>query len=475
MTHKLKWQVERNKPPIPFPHHVFWWQSPDGSRVLAYHTVGSYSEDVDERRIAEQLEVMKSRHGLNLLMYLYGRGDHGGGPTEEMVIRAGRIAEKGVFDLKFAKAIEFFEEVEKIASSQSVKVPVVNDELYVKTHRGTYTTEAAVKVSNRRCENLLLNAERFSILASSLLGAPYPSEELRRLWELLLLNQVHDNLDGTSIEQAYQDGMLDYLKIRLDGGRLLKEAIRAIASRIDTSKLGRTLLVFNPLPWTRSGVVEVEGLKDVSIIDLDGTPLPVQYDSETGNLIFIAHQVPGLGYKAYILKKETLTKAETDLKVEGLILENSFLRVVVDESTGNLVSIYDKVNGFELLDPERGGNFLKLFVDRPPGGFVGALIGEPAWNIYLGPADDPQTTSVKLIEEGPVRARVKVEKRFGTSRFTMYISLYAYTPRVDFEVKAFWNEEYRFAKIGFAPSFKAPYATYEIAYGAIQRYAHTLR
>jgi len=82
---------------------------------------------------------------------------------------------------------------------------------------------------------------------------------------------------------------------------------------------------------------------------------------------------------------------------------------------------------------------------------------------------------VKLIEEGPVRARVKVEKRFGTSRFTMYISLYAYTPRVDFEVKAFWNEEYRFAKIGFAPSFKAPYATYEIAYGAIQRYAHTLR
>jgi len=470
MTHKLKWQVQRNNPPIPFPHHVFWWESPDGSRVLSYHTVGGYNGDVREAYIVGQLGVLKAKHGLNMLMYLYGHGDHGGGPTEDMVLRAKEIAEKGVVDLRFARAEEFFREVEKTTGCSSVNIPVVNDELYVKTHRGTYTTEAIVKVSNRRCENLLMNVERLSVIAG-LFGAAYPAEELRRLWELLLLNQVHDNLDGTSIEQAYQDGVVDYLKIKLEGGRLLDRAVKTIASRVDTSKLGRSLIVFNSLPWSRDGVVEVEGLDDVMLVDSEGSPVPVQHDAETGKLIFIARGVPGLGYKAYSIREAGGEDAETDLRAEGLTLENSFLKVVVDESTGDLVSVYDKVNGVELLDGGKGGNFLKLFIDRPPN----APRGEPAWNIYLGPADDPETISVELVEKGPVRARVKVVKRFGTSRFTIYISLYAYTPRVDFEIRAFWNEEYRFAKIGFAPSFKPPYATYEIAYGAIQRYAHTFR
>ncbi|MEM2740359.1 MAG: alpha-mannosidase, partial [Candidatus Bathyarchaeia archaeon] len=368
MTHKLKWQVERNNPPIPFPYHIFWWRSPDGSRILAYHTVGSYNEDVNESRISSYLDVMKDKHGLDILMYVYGRGDHGGGPTEDMVLRSLDISRSGIFDLRFSRAEDFFLEAEKIV--EGVDIPTIDDELYVKTHRGTYTTEAVVKVSNRLCENLLLNLERFSSIAYTF-GYSYPYEEVKRLWELLLLNQVHDNLDGTSIEQAYQDSMLDYIRIRREGSGLLSKALKAIASRIDTSIAERSIVVFNPLPWARDSVVEVEDLGGVSIADLDGKPIPVQRDAETGRLIFIAKGIPGLGYRVYSIVDGADVCMDTDLKVEGFTLENSFVKVIVDPSKGRVSSIYYKIDRVELLDRSRGGNLLELFVDRPPNAPLG--------------------------------------------------------------------------------------------------------
>ncbi|MBS7641820.1 MAG: glycoside hydrolase family 38 C-terminal domain-containing protein [Candidatus Bathyarchaeia archaeon] len=469
MTHKLKWQVERNNPPIPFPYHVFWWRSPDGSVVLAYHTIGSYNEDVSESKISNYLDVMKSKHGLDIIMYVYGRGDHGGGPAEDMVVKVLDISRRRVFDLKFSKAEDFFDELERIVS-RGVSIPIVNDELYVKTHRGTYTTEAIVKVWNRRCENLLLNLEKFSSIAYTL-GYSYPYDDIRNLWELLLLNQVHDNLDGTSIEQAYQDGVLDYMHIMRRGSCLLSKALNNIASRIDTSKARKPLIVFNPLPWPRTDIVEVDGLDDVSIVDSDGNLVPIQRDVESGRLMFIARGVPGLGYRVYDIIDFIDAYMDTDLKIEGFTMENSFIKVVVDPYTGCVSSIYDKINGLELIDRSKGGNFLELFVDKPPN----APLGEPAWNIYLGSSDKPRLLSIEIIESGPVRARVRIRKSFGRSLFTLYVSLYAYTQRVDFEIRAYWDEEYRFAKIGFSPSFKAPYATYEIAYGVIQRYTHVFR
>jgi alpha-mannosidase len=469
MTHKLKWQIHRNNPPIPFPYYIFWWQSPDGSKVLSYHTVGSYSEDVNKETIINHLKILKDKHGLSILMHIYGRGDHGGGPTEDMVLKAKNILDEGTINLKFARAEEFFKEVEESLRGGAA-LPTVNDELYVKTHRGTYTTEAVVKVHNRRCENLLINVEKLSVIAN-LFGVSYPSEDIRVLWEKLLLNQVHDNLDGTSIEQAYQDGILDYMKIKLEGKRLLNKALKAVTSKINTSSINRSLIVFNTLPWDRDDIVEIESQEDISLIDVDGNLMPIQRDSETGKLMFIARRVPGLGYKVFSVMEPREGRFKTDLMVNGLTLENSFVRVTVDKSTGNLISIYDKVNGAEVLNGAKGGNFLKIFVDKPPN----APGGEPAWNIYLGPSDDPETVSVDLIESGPVRSRVKITKRFGTSSFIMYVSLYAYMPRVNFEIRSFWNEEYRFAKIGFTPRFKPPYATYEIPYGVIQRYTHTFR
>ncbi|MBM4400848.1 MAG: alpha-mannosidase, partial [Crenarchaeota archaeon] len=158
LTYKLKWQIERMRPPIPFPYYLFWWQSPDGSKVLACHTVGSYSERLDHRyadiMMLSQIEELKRVHGIDQLLILFGLGDHGGGPTEDMIVKASELKKReGYPQIRFSTSREYLEKI--LSTADEEKLPTVNDELYVKTHRGTLTTEAMMKRENRRCEVLL--------------------------------------------------------------------------------------------------------------------------------------------------------------------------------------------------------------------------------------------------------------------------------------------------------------------------------
>lgn len=197
VTHKLKWQTELNDPPVPFPYHIFWWEAPDGSRVLAFHTVGDYNNQVLPAQMLEYLGTLKSVHGVDKLLILYGKGDHGGGPMPEMIDRAEAAMHDPNFPtVRFVKALDYFHEIEGLP--QSKQYPVVDDELYVKTHQGTFTTDSQVKRDNRRSEVLLTDAEKFALVAGQF-GMPYPESSLHELWEKVLFGQVHDNLDGSSI------------------------------------------------------------------------------------------------------------------------------------------------------------------------------------------------------------------------------------------------------------------------------------
>jgi alpha-mannosidase len=476
LTHKLKWQVERMKPPIPFPYYIFWWESPDGSRVLAYHTVGSYSEDVNPMRMLEQLALLKKRHGLNKLLVLFGRGDHGGGPTEGMVKEALRlmgIVDPAVYPKVILSTSErWFKEVKGV--SEILSFPVVRDELYVKTHRGTYTTEAKVKLHNRRCECLLLTAERFASIAM-LLGMAYPSEDLKNAWKLLLLNQVHDNLDGTSIEEVYIQAEKDYGEVYRIGRKVLEEALNVIASKIDTRCKGFPVLVFNPLSWLRSDVVELplEGelktVKAFKVFDCFGRETPVQIVEDGRKAIFIAEDVPAFGYKLYYLTTSSDESTNPNLKVGEFFLENEFLRVEMDDRTGYVTRIYDKVNGRDVLSDSGKGNVLQMYEDKPPN----APGGEPAWNMYLGSLTElEKIEEIRLVEKGPVRASIKIVRKYGGSTFEQYISLYSKIPMVEFTLKADWHEKYKTLKVAFPLRFKNHWATYDIPFGAIQRYQY---
>ncbi len=479
LTFKLKWQIERMDPPIPFPYYLFWWRSPDGSKVLAYHTVGKYNERLDapfaEALLLAQLEELKRVHGIDQLMVLFGLGDHGGGPTRRMVEKA--LTLKGRKDyprIVFSRAEEYFNQILKL--SREKELPTVNDELYVKTHRGTLTTEAMMKTKNRRCEVLLLTMERFYSIARRF-GVKYPKEELRSCWRRLLFNQVHDNLDGTSIEQVYQDAATDYREIELSASRM--GHLRPIAERINTLKDGciKALVIFNPLPWRRRSVVEIPkgdlGNGDLKIIDQNRAEVQLQTSNTDGkeNLTFIA-EMPPMGYKVYwVTESRRSERSKTDLKVEDYRLENSHLTVEIKPNLNHAIQIYDKENRRVVFNPNKGGNILEIYEDRPPN----APDGEPAWNIYLGSKCEPEASRVYVVERGPIRGRIRIERTFGNSTFIQDVILYKDARWVEFEVSIDWHEHYRFAKIAFPLNISASWATYEIPYGAIQRYDHSLR
>jgi len=246
VTHKLKWQTERNSPPVPFPHHLFWWEGPDGSRVLAYHDYGAYLERVIPETLHDNMNQLKKEHGLDKLLVVFGKGDHGGGPLPDMLERANRLAKDESFpSVHFSKGVEYFDMIK--AEPQSEDIPVFNDELYLKTHRGTLTTDSQVKRDNRLCETLLANVEKFAFVAQQS-GFVYPQKTIQDLWEKLLYGQVHDNIDGTSLQMVYLDAATDYAQLNRNAGELLDSALKTISGNLDTSGEGQALIVFNPHP-----------------------------------------------------------------------------------------------------------------------------------------------------------------------------------------------------------------------------------
>jgi alpha-mannosidase len=478
VTHKLKWEIELNDPPVPFPYHLFWWEGPDGSRVLAYHTVGDYCQEVKPEQMVEYLATLKSVHNVNKLLILYGKGDHGGGPMPEMINRAEVLMHDPSYPtIRFVKALDYFHAIE--ALPQSKQFPVVNDELYVKTHQGTFTTDSQVKRDNRLCEVLLTNAEKFALVANQF-GAPYPQNALQELWEKVLFGQVHDNIDGSSIAEVYRDAATDYAEIKIQGKKILDSSLATIGRQVDTQGKGRAILVFNSLPWERTDLVSLDssnfaGLKYFKIIDNTGRLVPYQIIKEGGveKALFFADRVPGLGYRQFrVVGSDSRPDFETDLKVSGFKLANSQVEVDIDPDSGNLKSL--KKTGMEtnFLRENQHGGALEVWEDKP----TNNPWGESAWNICLGKDHQlDQAESVKLLESGPIRALMQVKKSFGKSSFQENIILYSHADRVDFELSADWHEKYRFAKVAFPLNLKSAFATYEIPFGAIQRFDCTLK
>lgn len=473
LTSKLNWQIQRMDKPIPFPYHIFWWEAPDGSRVLAYLTPGGCNQVVDPIRILHQLDALKRKHGFPKLLVLFGHGDHGGGPNRDMIERALTLSSGGEFPhVSFTRAHDYFNMLE--GASRDRPFPVYKDELYIKTHRGTFTTEARIKKFLRRAERWLLDAEKLSTLAMLLEGKPYPDDELLNAWKSLLYITTHDILDGTSIEHVYVDVFREEAPLIEEvTGKIIESSLRYIASKIDTGGLSRPILVFNTLSWPRSGIVEVALRRsdpgNFGILSPEDAVAKSQVVEEDGvrKLIFLAEDVPAMGYKVYDLREGLEPSFSSSLSADISRLENEFLRVEVDPHTGLVSRIYDKVNGREVLDSSGKGNLLQLYEDRPPG----APAGEPAWNIYLGEMVElTEADSVRLVEEGPLRSLIRVSRKRGNSRLTQEVVLYDGIPYVEFRLKAYWAEKYKMLKASFPLSFENDHATYEIPYGAIQRY-----
>jgi alpha-mannosidase len=452
---------------------LFWWEAPDGSRVLAYN-FGDYSGGVDPGIGNQPLEFARA-FGVKDALHVYGVGDHGGGPTRADIESALELQRRLIFPrVKFSTAQGYFDKV----LSQTTEFPVVRDELNF-TFRGCYTTHADIKRWNRISENLLPTAEAFSALAAAY-GRAYPRDDFTAAWRNTCFNQFHDIFDGSAIHGSYEYSRGLFEQAYKVGSEALAGALGAIAARVDTRGGGAAVVVFNPMAWDRIDTVAAAvdlpaGTAQVRVTDDRGKQVQAQTagrDATSGKLsvTFIA-EAPSLGYRVFHIEPAPAGRkydggAEAD---DGGRLENEFWRVQVDPANGAITSIYDKRRKLELVPGGERANLLQALFEKPHG-MSAWEIGEISRTENLdGPAE------VRVAQRGPAAAAIRVTRKWRASTFTQDITLYAGLERIDFITTADWREigtaqaDFPMIKVAFPAALARGEATFEIPFGSIVR------
>jgi alpha-mannosidase len=494
VTQKMAWN-DTNK----LPFKLFWWESPDGSKVLTYFPADYANDNLNPVRHSYNFMLARQNiPNMTEMMDLFGVGDHGGGPTRAILGEGLHWMEPGkvAAHMKFGTAQSYFNGIEgnlipdsrvwdydsiakgftpPSAPEGKLAIPTWKSELYFEYHRGVMTTQAKHKQSMRDSEEWTLNAEKFASLAW-LQGMPYPADELTDAWKKITFNTFHDSAAGSGIATIYKEAQQDYEHVKLATGAISQSAIKTLAADVDTHVAsGVPVLVFNPLAWKRSGAVMIDvqlpsaPKNGVAVLDAANHVLPSQVVSadkptHSYKLLVVIKDVPSMGYKLLRVDAESKPFAH-DLQVEGLTLENSAIKVTVDKQTGCITSLYDKRSKFESIANGGCGNQLQAFKDLPK--------EYDAWNIDPGTLDHftpiDRADSVELLGKGPVRSAIRVTRTWNSSKFVQEIVLDADSDHVDVVNDIDWHETHVLLKAAFPLAASSNKATYEIPYGTIQR------
>ncbi|MGB2868888.1 MAG: glycoside hydrolase family 38 C-terminal domain-containing protein [Bacteroidota bacterium] len=463
-----------------FPYRVFWWEGPDGSKILTYFPYDYVNEITHPYQLVDWLRQFEANTGFKKMEVLFGVGDHGGGPSLEMMSRIDRLKTLDIFPtIEFGTSTSY---LDWIKSQDTKQLPTWDDELYLEYHQGTYTTQAAMKAENRKSEALLTNAEKFSTLAT-MFGKEYRSSDLEEAWRSVLFNQFHDILPGSGIRENYIDAAEKYKDAEAIGTFELNESLDRIAKYVNTAKVkkGTPLLVSNPLSWERTDVARVDlpegDMSDYSIFDHQGKEVPSQvvtHGKYSREVLFIAEKIPSLGYKLYELRKQKSSTMNSSLAITNTRVENEFFRIQLDPESGWLKSVVDKRTNREILSGQ--GNELLLLEDKPT--------AWDAWNVGLtGVAFPSRFRKIEIAENGPVCVVLRLSRDylkpgtkkefptedFPTSFFTQDIVLYKGVDRIDFKTNVDWWEDKTFLKVAFPVAVTDTVATYEIPYGTVER------
>jgi alpha-mannosidase len=489
VTSKLLWATDYTK----FPYRLFWWEAPDGSRLLTYFP-HEYANDFNPEQMTKDLSLYAPLiYGPKLkdspqMLYLYGIGDHGGGPTRTMLDQAKRLRDPNtVFPkIDFSTAKAFFADLNH--ELPNLKVPTWKDELYFEYHRGVYTSQADTKQRIRHDEELMLDAEKYASVAS-LFGRPYAQDQFELAWKNLLFDHFHDVMPGSGIAVNYLDAKRNLEDVARSANELTHGALDEILAHINTQGDGVPVVVLNSLSWPRVEAIEAEvqlpgPAKQIEVIDAAGQRVESQLlalDSVTNRAhLLILAATPAMGYKTYFVRSVAAVDANNGrlmqvVRASAGTMENGSVRVKVDPQTGCITSLYDLRNQTEALAPSETdtggprtsacGNLLQAFYDKPQ--------KWDAWNIDADFEkqhwDLDKADEVKLVEGGPLRAIIRVKKHFQNSTFVQDITMYAGVPRVDVKMQVDWHEKHILLKVAFPLSAHSDKATFEIPYGSIER------
>jgi alpha-mannosidase len=518
VTQKMAWN-DTNQLPFKF----FWWQSPDGSKVLTYFPHDYANDNLNPVRLARDFTIaQKQAAGLTGMMDLYGIGDHGGGPTRAILDEGRHWAYPSLPayvmpKIEFGTALPYFTALEKQIAPNSpvwdyasiakgytppppvagmVNIPTWKSELYFEYHRGVMTTQANHKKNMRESEVEMLDAEKWASLAWVLAGRAYPSSDFTEDWKKVLFNQFHDLAAGSGIGVIYKDAQKDYDVVRWSTNEIDANARQTIAEKINTSANGQheiPILVFNPLGWERSGEIRVKVQLTVSPQKYNSSSaFPArQADEVYGNIVsedlntgvtevsFDAQEVPPLGFKVFRLispwkpknvngnvrNVDSYYRAPQDNSGDYYTLQSTRdgLAVNVNAKNGCITSIHDKY-GYEWLAQNGCGNELQIFKDTPK--------DYDAWNIDPGTLDQSpilmtNADKVELVGEKFPKPFIRISRHWQDSKFVQTIRLEG--DQIDIDNEIDWHENHVLLKAAFPLAASGPFATYEIPYGTIDR------
>ncbi len=476
MTTKISWN-ETNQ----MPYDTFEWEGIDGTKVLTHFIcsrdykstleVGDFKTDhfttyngiINPSEIKGGWKRYQQKHLSDGILQAYGYGDGGGGPTKEMLEYQRRLSKgvPGCPKTKQSTVTDFFKELETQVKGNRY-VPTWSGELYLEYHRGTYTSMARNKKYNRQSEYALQNLELFATLDQQLLQGTYPKERINAQWEVLLRNQFHDILPGSSIKEVYDDSKVEYEALLGEVGQLSADKKAGLVAEIDAKK--GNVVVFNPNGHPMTAVVTV-AMADNHVTLYDGnTPLPTQVDTD-GNVLFLATKVPAKGYKTFVVQQEV--QAVGVCQVTEREIDTPFYRISLNEK-GQFTSLWDKRADRQLLKAGEVGNRLRSYEDKPH--------NYDAWDInnyYLEKSwDIDEVTSMKVLEQGAVQGSLQIHYRYLDSTVVQTITVYADNPRIDIRHEIDWKEKQILVKALFPVDIHTNKATFDIQYGNVERPTH---
>ncbi|ANS76720.1 alpha-mannosidase [Paenibacillus yonginensis] len=478
MTTKLGWN-DTNV----FPYDLFHWVGIDGTPMLSYLNHG-VNEHTTPKDIRDHWQSYREKAVHNEQMLLYGHGDGGGGVTREMLEYLDRSKLMvGQPASRYSTAKEFFEGI----SAANPELPAWHGDLYLELHRGTYTTHARNKRSNRKAEVLYREAELWNELARPAQQAAAREQALNSLhegWKLILLNQFHDIIPGSAITESYETSDKEYVEVFEKGQAGLQEGLTALASGIDTSKQaeGTPYAVFNSFGWSRSAAVRVElaeleaatGASGYAVCDESGQPLVA--DRDEGGLTVYVPDVPAFGYKTFWVKAANPASAQTAAAGRAQTARPSELNDTWEtdfysvrfNGRGEIISLFDKQAGREIVKPGEAANRFHFFHDRP-------TLWD-AWDIDTRyekqRAGEAELLEKRLVLAGQTKDVLRFRWRIGNSEITQDVIFYHQNRRIDFKTHVSWNEAHKLLKVGFPVDVLTEKATYEIPFGSLERVTH---
>lgn len=479
VTSKLSWNDTDRQP-----FDTFFWRGIDGTKTKAqlitaqefeseeifttYNSMLSVSEVMGAWKRYEPKSVNDE------VLVCYGYGDGGGGPTRAMVERGKRM-EKGIPGapkVKLEGVVPYLNRLGKRMDENADRFPIWNGELYLQLHRGTLTSVAKNKANNRRSERLLRETEYLNAIAvATVPDANYPTEKLAEFWDLVLINQFHDILPGTSIEEVYEDSDAEYASIASVVGSH-NGPWHSAATAISKPQHDE-LTLFNFTGHTRQEeLVTFAGeVPEGAGLSSNGKATAIQkLVTANGDPAFgaMTAAVPSLGWASAKIVARKDDKPTTNLSVSEKHLENAHIRVSFD-TAGEIISIIDKAHNREVIEPGKAANQLIAYEDKPKNWDawdIDSYFEEQYWPLSDGPV------KIEIVETGPHRAALRIERGYAASKIVQIISLRKNARQIEFDTQVDWQERQTVLKALFPFDLNVSEIRSEIQFGHVSRATH---